>query len=466
VTFFVLALGLILRLINLNQSFWLDEASQAQQSALSLSQIWSGRPADFHPPLFYTLSHFWLQFGRSEIWLRLLPVTFGVANIYVLYLFARKLFPDKKIIIGHWTLKIEHLAGLLLSAAPFHIYYSQEFRSYSLLGLLGTLAMYFTHQRRFIWLAATNLILLYTHYSSIFIIFTQLAYFAIYSRKALTKFIIHNILFLVLYLPWFPQFSRQLNAGSRIDEYLPGWRNILSISPIKAFPVILFKLIAGRITFVSRPLYFAYFASVMVITLFSLLVARSQAKSFLFVWSFLPIFIMLLTSLAFPQNQPFRVIYVLPALILLIVTACLRFPKLFLTLFMYIALVGNIAYFTRPRLQREQWSQAAIFLQSQAGVVIIKFPGNFAPLDWYAPDLSVIAAVPTMPARSEEVAMKLSSLQASTTPVYLLEYLTDLSDPNRIVDNTLDQLGYTVSRTYDFPGVGFIYKYDKNDNRI
>src|SRR3989344_8831102 len=87
----ILLLGLGLRLINLNQSFWLDEASQAQLSSLSLSQIWFSRPADFHPPLFYFLAHFWLQIGRSETWLRLLPVLFGVLTIYVIYILGKKL---------------------------------------------------------------------------------------------------------------------------------------------------------------------------------------------------------------------------------------------------------------------------------------------------------------------------------------------------------------------------------------
>src|SRR3989344_7873468 len=111
----VILLGLVLRLIKIDQSFWLDEASQAQLSLLPLSQIWFGRVGDFHPPLFYFLSHFWLQLGRSEVWLRLLPVSFGVATIYVLHLFGQKL-------------KLGILPAFLLSIAPFHIYYSQEFR--------------------------------------------------------------------------------------------------------------------------------------------------------------------------------------------------------------------------------------------------------------------------------------------------------------------------------------------------
>ena len=48
----ILLLGLVLRLINLGQSFWLDEASQAQMSALSISQIWFERREIFTLPCF------------------------------------------------------------------------------------------------------------------------------------------------------------------------------------------------------------------------------------------------------------------------------------------------------------------------------------------------------------------------------------------------------------------------------
>ena len=126
----ILILGSGLRLIKLDQSFWLDEASQAQLSSMSLSQIWSNRPGDFHPPLFYFLAHYWLQLGRSETWLRLLPISFGILNIAVIYYLAYAINP-----------KLGLTAAFLLAINPFHVYYSQEFRMYSLLALLGTLSM-------------------------------------------------------------------------------------------------------------------------------------------------------------------------------------------------------------------------------------------------------------------------------------------------------------------------------------
>ena len=149
--FLILILGFGLRLINLGQSFWLDEASQAVMSSQSIASVWSGRTSDFHPPLYYLIIHFWELFGRSEIWLRLPSVLFGVANLYLVYLLANRLLPDLRLKIRRWTFSAGEVSAFLLAINTFHIYYSQELRSYMLLCLLGTLAVYLLLLRRFVW---------------------------------------------------------------------------------------------------------------------------------------------------------------------------------------------------------------------------------------------------------------------------------------------------------------------------
>lgn len=80
----ILILAFVLRLINLNQSFWLDEAAQVIESARPLSAQFS-IVSDFHPPLFHLILHFWMMLGNSEVWIRLLPVSLGVATVYLIY---------------------------------------------------------------------------------------------------------------------------------------------------------------------------------------------------------------------------------------------------------------------------------------------------------------------------------------------------------------------------------------------
>ncbi|MBI2008296.1 hypothetical protein HYS82_01435, partial [Candidatus Amesbacteria bacterium] len=165
----------------------------------------------------------------------------------------------------------------------------------------------------------------------------------------------------------------------------------------------------------------------------------------LFIWIFVPIFTMMAVSFFFPQTQPFRVIYVLPAIIFLFSSAASRYPKIFMTFFLYIFIFGNLLYFTRPRLQREQWRQAISFLRDQNAPVLVKFPDKFSPFYWYAPDLPVTSAKPPY----------------SAPKLFLLQYLTDLTDPKRQIDQSLRDSGYTTNRTYDFAGVGFIEEYQK-----
>jgi mannosyltransferase len=457
----ILILALGLRLINLNQSFWLDEASQAQMSSLSVSRIWSGRSADFHPPLFYLLSHYWLQLGHSEIWLRLPSVVFGVLTVFVVYKITGEILPDSAVVLKNKKITASQIAAFLTAIAPFLIYYSQEFRSYSLLCLLGTLSMYLFYKKQYLWLAVINSLMLYTHYSGIFLLVAEISYWLFYLRKQNVKFIAHLLLTALFCLPWLPQFLSQLHAGINIDTYMPGWRQVLSISSARAFPVIIFKLVAGRINFLSRIIYGLYIIFVFAVTFLAIFIARKQRR-FLSHWLLVPIITLIIFSLALPQNQPFRVIYVLPALLIIFTQACLRFPKLFLTLLIYISLVGNVTYFTRPRLQREQWRQAITFLSQNSGPqtqVVVEFSDKLSPFYWYAPQLSVLPAIPVYPAQPQQVTSALTSL-IGKQKVWLVTYLSEITDPNQEADLTIRNLGFIPTTTYNFEGVGFIQEYE------
>jgi uncharacterized membrane protein len=460
----IVALGLLLRLINLDQSFWLDEASQAQMSSWSASRIWSGRSGDFHPPLFYLLAHLFLQVGKSEVWLRTLPLIFGVLNIVLVYKLGQKILSKQKISIFGHTIKLDLLAAFFLAINPFHIYYSQEFRSYSLLALLGTWSMYLLFTQNYFWLALANAALIYTHYSSAFIILAQITYLIFYKRTDLKAFFKNSLITFLLYLPWIPQLSAQLSVGTDIDSFFPGWKSLLSVSGFKIVPLTFFKLVAGRINFISGYIYFAYIIFVLGVVFASFRFAKTN-RNFLFNWTLVPVLSMILFSLVFPQNQPFRVIFILPGLIYLFVEACVRFPKLFITLFIYIFLVGNASYFTRPRLQREQWRQAIDFLQSQSSQstsIVVKFSDRFSPFYWYNKNLPVTAAVPNFPARPQEVSASMRQLvEGGVKTVYVLDYLGELTDPNREVDQILLDTGFTKERIFNFEGVGLIHQFDK-----
>ncbi len=419
----ILVLGLGLRLVNLNQSLWLDEASQAMMSSQPVSKIWFERSGDFHPPFFYILAHYWMQVSHDEVWLRLLPVMFGVVSISLIYLLAGR----KKFGI---------FSAFFLAINPYHIYYSQEFRSYSMLAMLGILSMYFLIRKKYIWMAITNALILYTHYSGIFLILAQ---FLIVPSS-----IIYFLISIILYIPWLPRFAEQLQSGVNIDTYIPGWRNVLTLSPIKAIPEIIFKFMAGRINLFPKWIYAIYIVFVLGVTGFAVFLNRLERK-LLWIWLGVPILASFLLSFWIPQTQPFRLLFTLPALIMILAGAAVRFPKTFVTLVVYISIVGNVLYFTRPRLQREQWRQAIDFLRQQNITVVVKFFDKFAPFYWYDPNLNVVTKIPF-----------------GEKSFFYMEYLTGLTDPDNKIKFEIEK-NWKLVDTKNFEGVGLIYKYESRN---
>lgn len=66
-------LGLILRLILSNQSFWLDEGASIMAARVPLAQFFTYIKADFQPPVYYLFLKLWLPLAGNSEWLIRLP---------------------------------------------------------------------------------------------------------------------------------------------------------------------------------------------------------------------------------------------------------------------------------------------------------------------------------------------------------------------------------------------------------
>ena len=122
-----------LRLGNLGgQSLWYDEAFSLLMARGDFGEI-AGRTAlDTMPPLYYWLLHVWGVGVAVDFWPRLLSALVGTLCVVLMYPLARQLFDPKAA-----------LAGMLITAAaPFQVFYSQEVRMYTLLGVWCLLAGY------------------------------------------------------------------------------------------------------------------------------------------------------------------------------------------------------------------------------------------------------------------------------------------------------------------------------------
>jgi 4-amino-4-deoxy-L-arabinose transferase-like glycosyltransferase len=138
----VVALGLVLRLINLSgRPLWYDEAFAVLYAEKPFATMLygtvtrvEGAAADVHPLFFYTMLHTWmLAVGQSPVAVRALSVLAGTATVVMAYLFARRLFDQRTGLV----------AATIVAIAPFHVYYSQEARMYALLGFAAIATAYF-----------------------------------------------------------------------------------------------------------------------------------------------------------------------------------------------------------------------------------------------------------------------------------------------------------------------------------
>ncbi len=126
----------VLRLYALDlSSLWLDEALTYRWSLHPFSEYWGliSAGGEVSPPLFYWMEYAMLSFGHTEITLRLLPAVFGILTVPVVYF------------LGSYA--VDRNAGLLAAAliafSPFHLFYSQEARMYSLMLFFLTCALLF-----------------------------------------------------------------------------------------------------------------------------------------------------------------------------------------------------------------------------------------------------------------------------------------------------------------------------------
>ncbi|HEY3317552.1 MAG TPA: glycosyltransferase family 39 protein [Coriobacteriia bacterium] len=131
----VAAAGLILRLSTIRvRGLWLDETVTIDQTVHSLAKTIERQVGNVHPPLFHVLMHFWIRlWGTSELALRSFSLVFGMAAIFAAFWAGRALYDRRTGLIA---------AGVL-AFSPYHIWYSQEARMYSMMMLFGLLSLGF-----------------------------------------------------------------------------------------------------------------------------------------------------------------------------------------------------------------------------------------------------------------------------------------------------------------------------------
>ena len=172
----IILAGVALRIATIDtRGLWLDEAVTVDQTIRSLAGTILTQAGGTHPPLFHILMHYWiLAFGLGEIALRSFGLLFGALSIPAAYWAGRALY----------SRRVGIIAALIIAVSPYHIWYSQEARMYTMMlffGLLSValLARAIERNTARAWLAysAPTLLGLFTHYFFAFLVVGQVLYF-------------------------------------------------------------------------------------------------------------------------------------------------------------------------------------------------------------------------------------------------------------------------------------------------
>lgn len=239
---FGLLLGFALRLVRLgSESLWYDETVSVVLARKTLPDLIAHTAGDIHPPGYYLLLHAWqaithptlahgleFLFAWPSLW-------FGLLILPLIYALGRRFFDRRVAVMAVW----------LGAVHPFHVWYSQEVRMYTLGAVLGLLALWCmikawdrakAGKSAWPWLlgyAMWAALGMYVLYYFLFLLIAlnvmaiPLALAGSRTRLAQVKatgavlwpWLAAQGIALLLWLPWLPTFLRQ-----SFDPPVPPWR--------------------------------------------------------------------------------------------------------------------------------------------------------------------------------------------------------------------------------------------------
>lgn len=427
--YIILFLSLVLRLISINQSLWLDEATTALVSKMPIVDFFTKfMPADFHPPLYYLVIHYWaVIFGSSEILIRIPSVLFGIFTVYIVYLIAKEL-----------KYKYPLVPALFLATSGLHIYYSQEARMYGMVTMLVSFLMLSFIRNQWKLFSVLLALIFLTDYLAVLIIPALALYVLLYKRENFKKLFISSIPLAITFFIWLPTFYNQISSGIALKESSSGWWNILGPVTFKNISLIPIKFMIGRISFDNKYLYLLLIILISIIFLYQIIKAKSKL-----VWSWF------LVSLAFgvivsffiPTLTYFRYLFVLPAFYLLLAE---NINKKLIFLILTINLLTSSYYLFNNKFHRENWRELALKIGDEK----IFLPANSQKeaLIYYGKELNIIS--------------KNDLAKNDYKSIWLSRYVWNIFDQNDSNRKFIEDLGYNWIEEKNLNGIVF-WKYTK-----
>jgi mannosyltransferase len=386
----ILPLALVLRLHSLGaRSFNEDEIVSALLARWGLSRFlstvthWEANMA-----LYYVILRFWIHLGQSEFVIRSLSVIFALAAVVALYSLGTRAFGKQVGILG----------ALLLAINGFHIQYSQDARSYTLLVFLVTLSSLFLLQsvregsrRNWIRYVVTSTLAIYAHSFAVFVLVAHGVSLLFLPRRqapwrrfvpttaAIGLLALPMVLFLLLRnngeLSWVPRtnawdvYNLFACLAGKPDVSLRGYSAALLLCAF-SIPVVIAILALAK----SSP--------------WSIERTETWHLTFFLTWLSVPIVLILAISIRQPVFVPRFLIICLPPFILLGSYGLSRFWRAWLAVALLCVIAGLtarglLAYYEAPGAD---WRRAAQYILSnqKPGDAAVFFPDHYqVRLEYY-----------------------------------------------------------------------------------
>ena len=374
----ILIFSLVIRLIGVNQSLWLDEAISVNVAKMPITSIVKNFSiVDFHPPSHYFFLNLWIKlFGDGVIVMRISSILFSLIMVYLVYKIGKEI-KNKK--FGLW-------AGLLTGVNPLLIYFSQELRMYMMVVMLLVGAIYFFIRlnKKVNWknILGFNLLIglsFLTFYGSVFLIGAMFLYWLF--KKKFKLFFINSIGMILAMIIIGPLLWTQLMHSQKALIEVSNWASTLGKVNLKNLFLIPIKFTVGKISWYPKSFYYGVAGlATAVISLFSIKgIVKNKVLRFLLI---VPLILGIIFSLKSPLLQYFRFLYLIPIWSLLLAYSE-KGRKIVLVIF----LLFSSIYLINPKMHREDWKSLSEGLKKEDNVYLISSFGD--PIKYYRPEIKI-----------------------------------------------------------------------------
>jgi len=395
----VLFVGIILRVYGLSeQNYWHDELTTLRVVQGSLDSIISGS----RPPLYLVFAHFWFEsFGVSEVATRLLSIIFGVSSIVLIYIIGKSLFDQK----------VGVLSAFFMSVSTFQIYYSQELRYYSLFELLTLISFFFyirlLNSKSYIYTVLyilSTILLYYSHDFAVLIIAAQNLYVLIkYKtlRSIIAKWFLSQFIILLGIAPRFIEAFSDRAIGEGGPNWIPPRSMWSPLNTIYEYMGLIHNSIVDDIAIIflliSTVIYFLIIGKEkwmkslnQSIAVFKRSWNIKSETMLVLLWLLVPIALVLIMSeILKPMYLNRYLICSAPAcyiLVALLLTKVKKVIPIGIILITYAILIspGLYDYYTKP--VREDWREVGSYIKEndkgRNSIVLISF-FSLPSFNWY-----------------------------------------------------------------------------------